>query len=1231
MRTKFTCIALFIAICSFSWSQDEHFNAASVPSGWNTIQNGALSISTEHYKKSGQSLKWDYQPGDVLTVTDLINKGLDTTEVSAYHYHSFRMWLYNSTPQPGDSVYFEFYDANGNLQYHFPFYLDFTGWRAMLVSYNHDMGGNHSSQNLDEMKIYGPSSSTELFIDYVDFTRSRNLGKAPDYQLPYLTNELGRKSHWYDLMDYEAEPKFIPLTTPSTTELNELTQVKYYYDSLILGSAPSASAVSTAINNYNNLNITYTGGIIKGKPLFGLDYSSSETIAAVDKYIWVLAKDYKHNPTATRLQQFIWSVRYFLDQGYASGSMVETIHHIGYGFRNLPHAIHLMKDELITEGLWEEARDMVEWYSAMESIWELTAEYGNMDEGNTRSIQKLGAILYLPTDAEKIQYLKGFKAYLQHWYQPRGMKVQGFKPDHSAFHHSIHYPGYSHPALNNVGKCLYLLRNSPTYLPNSTTLTHAEKSLKTTRLTMGGVDIPISLSGRNPFSFPPIHHGLQYGGLGMANQAVIAIYNKMYNQNVNNIPAEPLPNGFWQFNYMPMGVYRNNDWVANIKGFNNNFYGTEIYSSANRYGRYQSYGAIEILYDAGIAASGCSEDGWDWNKVPGTTTIHLPWSELLAESGRMDEKTNSSFAGALRFNTPATVYHLDKTEGQYGVFGMDFQQMQPNNGTYHDSSFTFKKSVFCFDGKLICLGSDINNDNSSSSTATNLFQGSFGSSSDVTIINGSNISSTNYSNQYSGNNSNWILDHYGNGYYIQSGDDIELLRTSQTTPYETGSGNGTGTYASAWIDHGTAPNNASYEYMIIPETNSASMSSMNPGNLYQVHQHNNDAHIVQNLQNDIIGYVCFNPTGSTSSPGYINTFSTTCLAMEQLVGSNLHLSVCDPNIIFNPSSLLSETTTITLTLSNEWSILSSSVGVSINNVGNNETSISFQVQDGLPSDVVLEPSSGQGCLTTYGFVTSSNCDNYTYNGQTYTSSGIYSDTLINAAGCDSIVTVNVTIWNNPIVSAGPDVFNCLGQQTTLSGSGAVSYTWSGGVTDGVPFNAPTGTSSYVVTGTDGNGCMNTDTVEVTQFQLDTTISLTGNTLSINNQQGTFQWIDCTTNTSISSQTGTSYSPGVNGTYACVITNQGCTDTTDCIQVTLSNIVDMAATAINIYPSVTTDLITISSNSPITNDITIYNMIGQIIKTIEPNNLKTITVNLEKEARGSYLISHNNNYYTIIKQ
>jgi len=90
---------------------------------------------------------------------------------------------------------------------------------------------------------------------------------------------------------------------------------------------------------------------------------------------------------------------------------------------------------------------------------------------------------------------------------------------------------------------------------------------------------------------------------------------------------------------------------------------------------------------------------------------------------------------------------------------------------------------------------------------------------------------------------------------------------------------------------------------------------------------------------------------------------------------------------------------------------------------------------------------------------------------------LYTVTGTDANGCSASDTVSVGIWNLPLVDAGADQPVCDGNQATLSGSGAASYVWNNSVSDGVAFT-PVSTATYTVIGTDGNGCKNSDQVEV---------------------------------------------------------------------------------------------------------------------------------------------------------
>ena len=87
-------------------------------------------------------------------------------------------------------------------------------------------------------------------------------------------------------------------------------------------------------------------------------------------------------------------------------------------------------------------------------------------------------------------------------------------------------------------------------------------------------------------------------------------------------------------------------------------------------------------------------------------------------------------------------------------------------------------------------------------------------------------------------------------------------------------------------------------------------------------------------------------------------------------------------------------------------------------------------------------------------------------------------------GCTDIDSVTVTVNALPIVGAGPDVQICLNSSTLLNGSGASSYVWTpaGSLDDdsiASPTASPIVTTTYVVVGTDVNGCTDDDTVVVT--------------------------------------------------------------------------------------------------------------------------------------------------------
>lgn len=95
------------------------------------------------------------------------------------------------------------------------------------------------------------------------------------------------------------------------------------------------------------------------------------------------------------------------------------------------------------------------------------------------------------------------------------------------------------------------------------------------------------------------------------------------------------------------------------------------------------------------------------------------------------------------------------------------------------------------------------------------------------------------------------------------------------------------------------------------------------------------------------------------------------------------------------------------------------------------------------------------------------------------SPGSYPVTVSAVDNAGHVCTGTTTVIINPLpnVNAGSDQSICLGNSITLTSTGANTYQWNNGVQNSIAFT-PSSTNTYIVTGTDNNNCINTDTVLV---------------------------------------------------------------------------------------------------------------------------------------------------------
>ncbi|HET6244900.1 MAG: SBBP repeat-containing protein [Bacteroidetes bacterium] len=122
--------------------------------------------------------------------------------------------------------------------------------------------------------------------------------------------------------------------------------------------------------------------------------------------------------------------------------------------------------------------------------------------------------------------------------------------------------------------------------------------------------------------------------------------------------------------------------------------------------------------------------------------------------------------------------------------------------------------------------------------------------------------------------------------------------------------------------------------------------------------------------------------------------------------------------------------------------------------------------------------------STQSNITQSACNTYTTpDGKTYTQSGKYTSIIPNAAGCDSIIEIDLSIHTAEVFVETKDTTILQGTSTPLKVSGGVSYSWYPNIGLSCsncqnPLAAPAKTTTYYLMATAENGCFTRDSVTV---------------------------------------------------------------------------------------------------------------------------------------------------------
>ncbi len=877
-------------------------------------------------------------------------------------------------------------------------------------------------------------------------------------------------------------PDLSLISSNATIEAEINLAVDRFSDSYLGTSAPSAGTLSSAESSYAALNISVTGGVISG------DAMSSFSTAS---FLKTFAQHLKFNPGDTAIQEKANNTVWWVAKQFCSGSL--SLDSQMYSYEDFARPASLLKDFLDTDvkdlfayTLYEHSVEFEHyWVATYDTAYQTANGSINTDLVYNILDAMMAYSLWYDTADERYRYMRGFKRYLERFFSYTVGTTDGIKADGSGFHHWTAYNNYLY-AYKTAASLLYYLRGTSFQVDQASYEVFRNAVYNQYMQANDDGIQALSTNGRRPelrirqFNQSSLKllaiAGGDILGLPTADPIFAGMYNRIYGVDAefNYSSLLPFTEGFFQFNHASAGAFRKDNWVVFNKGFSNNMWGSEIYTTANRYGRYQSYGALEVLYPGDLeTGNGYDVDTWDWNYSPGATVIRLPWAELHGERGRIDELQQNRFVGALTLNKKNSELLLNN-HGDYGLFAMDFQEQEglgwgtTHSTNNHNNTFTFKKSSFYFDDIIVCLGSGISNDDTTNPTITTLYQRIDNTGNGVTVDGSSQSSLSEVS--FSGATDHWVLSNYGTGFYLLSGGhSLKVSKAVQQTPNYNQiwpvdySGNATDTYYIGYLDHGTSPSNESYEYILKPDSSISEMQSLDTdiqgGNKpYTVHQQNANAHIVEHESKNIWGYAFFNSAANLSYD-YVTDVNSSCLVMTEYdsTAQTLLLSLSNPDIGFDSRSYAASITVVKeVTLQGEWHFVTTNPAVQITSANATETVIEFTTVDGLSYEVLLEQGP-ETCASTTTF-SSGSWDN---GNPDVTKKAIFTEDYNTSSGNIDACTCEVRAGQTVTVEAGN--YMKINGNIAVNGSLIVKHTGSVVQTDGAATVTNNGTINVELT------------------------------------------------------------------------------------------------------------------------------------------------------------------------
>lgn len=902
---------------------------------WTAHNGSALTMDTSHIRFEKKSVRWDWLSGASISIPINFAFRSQDQRVHGKNHPTFSFWIYSERKLFG-KLKFDFMRGENRLC-SFEFRLNFSGWRTAWLSYLRDMNGVPGDY-IDTLLISAPESEpsgTFYFDQIVPCSYIDPRFHTPDAQTPFINPVAisSVNSHWTGLYHFAQTPPSPPpplkVEVETFQEIERIEQrlIEFIFDEL------DAPYIKTVHEICYMLGLGYANGQLSGPPPVSENamlampprnrgrYAKHLERCALSNHfraLFYLACRIRENrglPDSDNFEQLFINLFDFINlNGWTTGSAQGSLIRFGYEMRHLAPALIVVKSMLRRRKRLNAAVRMLRWFSGVGRIyaWEQTPPGVCLSTLDTQALPMLVSILLDDNARDKVRDLEVFAKWLGRCMEPSEGLRNGFKADGGGFHHLGFYPISASDALRGIIPVIAALAGS-SFDISGTAWRTVNKAATTLAACCAGSMLPISFSARfiadyhhvNPQMFYFLTLAAEAKTDKPAAAAAAACYLRLTENSgdVKNIcirnallsrdyePTSP-QTGFQAFNSAAAAIHRGRDWIASLKGHSCYVWRTETYPGANLFGRYISFGQMEIM-NLNSRVKPYRHDGWNWNFWPAITAVMRPIDSLRSDVRNLDE-----FSGfeEMLFSRSSFAGGLSAGHG-IGVFGLVLTGHQK-----YEDDFSAKKSYFLLDDFILCLGSGISCNDAVCPVFTCLFQtpaDAAATPAHAVSLGGCQLSISRLDG--CGNPRTWITDTLGNAYYIPNGDYTITLGPQESIAHDNSSKT-SGNFACAWLDHSICPDNAGYEYAVlpayapgIPEKFIQSMNSQSKP--YVIIRKDSAAHIVDFPAIDTTVFVAFRP-GIVSLDQLIRGVNRPLIAVahKEMSGYSLHLCCPDLNL-----------------------------------------------------------------------------------------------------------------------------------------------------------------------------------------------------------------------------------------------------------------------------------------------------------------------------------------------